>query len=184
MSTQAFTITYGGIVRSLHSRFGVFPHELHNTKDLPQKYDDLKWDALWDTGAENTVITKKIVNALSLSPVSQCIMYTPQGSCDANVYYVDIMLPNGVIVPKLRVIEGSPSGCDALVGMDIIQRGDIAVSNFEGKTVFSFRIPSMTDIDFVKEAKTPTIKTGPQPGRNSTCTCGSGKKYKNCCGRV
>ncbi|MCF1613211.1 SEC-C domain-containing protein, partial [Serratia marcescens] len=25
--------------------------------------------------------------------------------------------------------------------------------------------------------------TKPQPGRNAMCPCGSGKKYKKCCGR-
>lgn len=27
------------------------------------------------------------------------------------------------------------------------------------------------------------IRTGEKPGRNSPCPCGSGKKYKACCGR-
>ncbi|HUB66379.1 MAG TPA: preprotein translocase subunit SecA [Candidatus Methylacidiphilales bacterium] len=34
------------------------------------------------------------------------------------------------------------------------------------------------------ERKLPPIrKTGPAPGRNDPCPCGSGKKYKNCCGK-
>ena len=28
------------------------------------------------------------------------------------------------------------------------------------------------------------IRTGPKIGRNDPCTCGSGKKYKNCCGAL
>lgn len=28
----------------------------------------------------------------------------------------------------------------------------------------------------------PFVKTGPDVGRNDPCTCGSGKKYKKCCG--
>ena len=32
------------------------------------------------------------------------------------------------------------------------------------------------------ERKLPLRKTGPAPGRNDPCSCGSGKKYKNCCG--
>lgn len=28
----------------------------------------------------------------------------------------------------------------------------------------------------------PTVRKGPQPGRNDPCPCGSGKKYKKCCG--
>ena len=38
-----------------------------------------------------------------------------------------------------------------------------------------------------KQAKSTINKTvvnkGPQIGRNDPCTCGSGKKYKNCCGK-
>ena len=30
---------------------------------------------------------------------------------------------------------------------------------------------------------TPIKNQGPQVGRNDTCPCGSGKKYKNCCGK-
>ena len=29
----------------------------------------------------------------------------------------------------------------------------------------------------------PVRHTEPKPGRNSPCPCGSGRKYKNCCGR-
>ncbi|OZB48433.1 MAG: hypothetical protein B7X60_03990, partial [Polynucleobacter sp. 39-45-136] len=28
------------------------------------------------------------------------------------------------------------------------------------------------------------IRSGPKVGRNDPCTCGSGKKYKNCCGAL
>jgi SEC-C motif-containing protein len=30
--------------------------------------------------------------------------------------------------------------------------------------------------------KSETVVRGPQPGRNDPCPCGSGKKYKKCCG--
>jgi len=34
-----------------------------------------------------------------------------------------------------------------------------------------------------EEITTPTVKReGPSVGRNDPCTCGSGKKYKKCCG--
>jgi preprotein translocase subunit SecA len=28
------------------------------------------------------------------------------------------------------------------------------------------------------------IKTGAKPGRNEPCSCGSGKKFKQCCGKA
>jgi preprotein translocase subunit SecA len=33
------------------------------------------------------------------------------------------------------------------------------------------------------QAKAKPIRTGPKVGRNDPCPCGSGKKYKNCCGK-
>jgi preprotein translocase subunit SecA len=32
-------------------------------------------------------------------------------------------------------------------------------------------------------AKARPVRTGPKVGRNDPCPCGSGKKYKNCCGK-
>ena len=40
------------------------------------------------------------------------------------------------------------------------------------------------EIEKSTEAAKPQtfVKTGPEIGRNDPCTCGSGKKYKKCCG--
>ena len=34
-----------------------------------------------------------------------------------------------------------------------------------------------------KQSKAKPVRTGPKVGRNDPCTCGSGKKYKQCCGK-
>ena len=34
-----------------------------------------------------------------------------------------------------------------------------------------------------KKVKVPIVNEGPKVGRNDLCPCGSGKKYKNCCGK-
>jgi preprotein translocase subunit SecA len=34
-----------------------------------------------------------------------------------------------------------------------------------------------------KQAKAKPVRIGPKVGRNDPCSCGSGKKYKNCCGK-
>lgn len=72
---------------------------------------------------------------------------------------------------------------DVLIGMNIISLGDLSVTNYEGKTVFSFRVPSQGCTDYVKllNASIPIRKNKIQP--NELCPCGSGKKYKRCCGR-
>jgi hypothetical protein len=43
-------------------------------------------------------------------------------------------------------------GLDMLIGMDIITFGDFSVSNFNNKTVFTFRIHSKEKLDFVPQA--------------------------------
>jgi preprotein translocase subunit SecA len=37
--------------------------------------------------------------------------------------------------------------------------------------------------DGQEEEKLKPIVSGPKVGRNDPCTCGSGKKYKKCCGK-
>ena len=42
-------------------------------------------------------------------------------------------------------------GIDVLIGMDIISKGDFAISNYDEKTQFSFRLPSQKDVDYKQE---------------------------------
>ena len=69
--------------------------------------------------------------------------------------------------------------------MDIITQGDFAVTNARGRTAFSFRMPLLECIDYVKaaNARDPSKKSPADVGRNDPCPCGSGKKFKRCCGK-
>jgi len=128
-----------------------------------------------------TVITPNVVADLGLKPISYIQIATPSGKMNCGQYLVDLVLPQNVIVTDILVTEAIPADCDALIGMDVISLGDFAVTNFQGKTTFSFRVPSMQEIDFVVYRYSATKIQS--PGRNETCPCGSGKKYKNCCGK-
>jgi predicted aspartyl protease len=178
--SRAFTVLYGGLSRQLKTKVRVVPHTSQDKGLL-----SVDWEALWDTGATNTVVSQKIVDDLGLPPISYCTAATPQGTYDAACYYVDVYLPNKVVIPKLQVMGGKLTGFDVLIGMDIISLGDFAVTSHDNKTMFSFRCPSIAHLDFTKHSYLePTIKTGMQTGRNSPCPCGSGKKHKNCCGKA
>jgi len=64
-----------------------------------------------------------------------------------------------------------------------------AASAFGGTSTASSGGAQGKASDVVSEAaaavaeKAKPVRTGPKVGRNDPCPCGSGKKYKHCCGR-
>ena len=170
-----------GISRILISN--VYVSETYNTPNRPKNLIIKNYTAIWDTGATHSVITKKVVMECKLWPSGMTRVSHAGGESTSNTYFVNIYLPNRVEVCGVRVTEGVLIGSvDVLIGMDIISKGDFAVTNKDKITAFSFRIPSMQRIDFAnyvyKEKSTKPVK---QIGRNDPCPCGSGKKYKHCC---
>jgi predicted aspartyl protease len=140
--------------------------------------------ALWDTGATNSLIRPEIAEKLRLQPLGKVLMSTPsEQDVPSNVYSVNLYLPNQVVINKMPVSEGIPNNCDMLIGMDVITKGDFAVTNYKGHTVFSFRMPSMDKIDFLNHSYLSPVTNEQKVGRNDPCPCGSGKKYKLCHGK-
>lgn len=182
---RCFTTNCGCFSRELKNSIGV--SDPVTTRLNGVEVGDIEpifYNGLWDTGATNTLITNKVAIALNLSVIDRETVYTPSGSHEANVYFIDLWLPNKVIIPSLRVLEGVLSGgYDLLIGMDVISTGDFAVSNHEKKTVFSFRAPSLTATDYVAQLKSLQQAHSDKSGRNNLCPCGSGRKYKKCCGK-
>jgi hypothetical protein len=108
--------------------------------------------ALWDTGASGACISKSLAERLDLRSVEMCDVSGISGIHSAQVYLIDIILPNNVIVKQVRATEFLDNGMfNAIIGMDIITLGDFAISNKDGNTMLSFRIPSVEAIDFTQE---------------------------------
>ena len=116
----------------------------------------------------NSCISTNVVKALSLIPTGQKDIRTPSGKDTVNTYLVNITLPNDVVIPNIEVCDSKigNQGLDLLVGMDIITRGDLSVTNFNGQTVFSFCIPSTKRIDYVKEINLENL-IGPKHGQGN-----------------
>lgn len=143
--------------------------------------------AIWDTGATGSVITQHIVDSCGLKPVGMTMVSGVHSAERSPVYLVNIELPNVGFADISVTLGKLPKGTDVLIGMDIITRGDMAITNHGGHTYFTFRCPSHSKIDFVAEVRAAKgIKAKGQTvhpvGRNSPCPCGSGKKYKRCHG--
>ena len=111
--------------------------------------------AIWDTGATNTVISRNLVGQLGLIPTGVITAQDANNSYQTSTYLVDIALPNGILIPDVRVTEAANLGnYDLLIGMDIITLGDFAITNGLGNTWFSFRIPpDGIQIDYVAKAE-------------------------------
>ncbi|MDR0294113.1 MAG: retroviral-like aspartic protease family protein [Oscillospiraceae bacterium] len=146
MPVSALTLQYDTLVNRLISKVGIMPHILQKDTLV-----SANWDAVWDTGATGTTISYRLAETLNLVAVSKMKAHTPSGSYMANGYYIDIYLPNGVKIEKTLAMEANLLDFDVLIGMDIIGLGDFAVSNYRGKTCFTYRIPSMARFDFTKE---------------------------------
>lgn len=106
--------------------------------------------AQWDTGATGTCISKELADKLSLVPLGIQRIHTPSGIGMVKRYKADIFLNNELIIKDIDVIDSEigSQGIDILIGMNIIQLGDFAISNYNGQTQFSFRIPSQEHVDY------------------------------------
>ncbi len=175
-TTHSFSTRYD-------KRVSVLITEIHLTHAFdPEKtspYPPLKpFSAIWDTGATNSVITQKVIDECDLKPTGMTMVHGVEREYKTETFLVNILLPNKVGFREVRVTKGELPGTEeVLIGMDIINQGDFAITHKDDKTLFSFRWPSVGHIDFVAETK---IKL--KVGRNDPCSCGSGKKYKKCCG--
>jgi predicted aspartyl protease len=108
--------------------------------------------ALVDTGATNSCISQDFVRASGLLSFRKTTVHSAQGEFISSVYQVDIIFPNRLMIQKADVIEFNKNqDFDFIIGMDILRIGDCAITNANGITVFSFRVPSDNrHIDFTK----------------------------------
>jgi hypothetical protein len=174
---SAFSAYYPSLARQLTSEIFVANSMLLDKSKLdPETAGAIKYNAIWDTGATTTAISQRIVDELKLPVVSRGSTNTAGGAIPTTGHLIDIWLPNRFVVSNCvaSCVNLKILGVDALIGMDVISQGDFSVSNFNGKTIMSFRMPSLEDVDYVKQG---------EPGRNALCPCGSGKKYKHCHGK-
>lgn len=179
MLISALTNKFNGIARVITSDIVV--QNTANSKSLKTK-------GIWDTGATGSAITKNLAKDLSLIPIGRVKVKGVHGDKDVNVYPVKITLNNEDVSFVLPVTECDDLTDDNtamfLIGMDIISQGDFSITNFNGKTIMSYRKPSLSNVDFVEQLNhgRPITKSE-RIGRNDPCPCGSGKKYKHCHGK-
>ena len=147
---SAFTLRANGILDMLKTETLINS----NIRDKNKSIDiNKKWRGLWDTGASKSSVDKRGVDELGLIPVGKGTISTANGVVSVNTYLVNLTLPNRVTVRDVLVTCADlGNDIDVLIGMDIIRHGDFSITNTNRSTTFSFRIPSITEIDYVKES--------------------------------
>ena len=155
---RAFTIDYHGKSNKLRTQITISNGERSITGT-----------ALWDTGATTTCISESVAQQLSLVPTGMMNIQTPSSTKSVNTYLVNVGLPNHLNVNDVQVCDTDigKQGLEMLIGMDIITLGDFSVSNYNDKTVFTFRVPSKEKNDFVPQSNIDNT-VGPTHGKGKT----------------
>lgn len=111
------------------------------------------------------MITENVIKACGLVATGMTRMHGVSSSTIEETFLVNIYLPNHVAYSNARVARGYFLGGDILIGMDIITIGDFAITSPGGVTQFSFRVPSIGNIDFVKETNVANKWTSAQQSK-------------------
>src|SRR5260221_504702 len=151
---QAFTVKFSNRTNVLMCEVGVsqaFDPKVPQV-NLPQIKRKI---SIWDTGAMSTVISKRFAEELGLIPTGKITITGVNHTTEENTYFANIYLPNNVCLGFVKIAEVpriSGDNADILIGMDIIGSGDFSVYCEEGKTVMTYRLPSVGGVDFCMEA--------------------------------
>ncbi len=108
--------------------------------------------SLWDTCASVSLISARVAKVLGLRSIGKSgVSGYNEGVDVKDTYLVHIGLPTGDIITNIMAMEFQSDEYDVVIGMDVICKGDLAVTNQGGRTTFSFRIPSEKEIDFSED---------------------------------
>ena len=98
--------------------------------------------AMWDTGSNATILSTKLVSELRPDHFGQGGMTGIGGQSEGDTYLLHVSLPMGDIITYQEVYEANLGDYDAIIGMDIITRGNFHLDCIKGETLFSFELPN------------------------------------------
>lgn len=141
------------IISVFTEKYKSIQRKLINSAVVESEKEHVPVKAQWDTGATGTCISKELANKLKLIPTGLVNVHTPSGIGTMNKYMINLVLNNEVRFVNLSVMDSEigKQGINVLIGMDIISNGDFAVSNYDGKTYFSFWLPSQEHVEYKKK---------------------------------
>ncbi|WP_138481526.1 retroviral-like aspartic protease family protein [Dyadobacter bucti] len=125
-----------------------------NNRDKSQSRKSFPAKLFFDTGASNGTISKQLVTALGLKPLDRRVTIVTATGRQENtpIYLVDILIDNILPITAYPVFEGfdHKGAVEITVGMSGIMLGDFAITNLGMISIATFRMPSISTIDFTK----------------------------------
>ena len=108
--------------------------------------------AIWDTGAVYSAITAQYAKELGPTPLETVKAVSASGQFDARLYLIRIEIEGlglSIVAEALECgLLQDDKEVGLLIGMNVISKGDLMISNQDGKTSLSFRIPPDERIEF------------------------------------
>ena len=105
-------------------------------KDVPF----VKVNALIDTGAQTTAVSRKVADKLKLVPRGKAKVYTSQSNKIVNEYDICLEFDSDVYINTLRVLGADLENhnIDCLIGRDVLQWGVFTYDGPKKEFTFSF----------------------------------------------
>lgn len=97
---------------------------------------------MWDTGSNATILSTVLIRELRPDIFGQGGMTGIGGEAEGNTYLLHVLLPSGDVITYQEVYEADLHDYDAIIGMDIITRGNFHLDSDQGETLFSFQLPN------------------------------------------
>ena len=165
---REYTMAVTGAYKACIKEYAKIQYRLIDKVTIIYEEKSVEVDALWDTGASCSCVSHDVVDSLGLISIGKRNITTPSGKKTYDTFNVNVALPNHLLCEDVIVNDSEigDQGLGMLVGMDIITRGDFCVSNFNGKTSFTFRVPSQERTDYVLKSKVSKV-VGSQHGKGN-----------------
>ena len=87
----------------------------------------------------------------------------------------------------LEILDTDLGGREDYTGtVEFVARYKVRSTTINHREIATFRKQNgrWLFVDGEEVAGPPVVREGPRVGRNDPCPCGSGKKYKKCCGKA
>ncbi|MCH2059138.1 MAG: preprotein translocase subunit SecA [Verrucomicrobiales bacterium] len=163
-------------------------YEMKTSHENPDHLDDLERsvllggiDRLWQEHLYNMDALREGVHLRAHGQKDPLIEY----KTEAFAVFQELMenIKSEVLVNLFRSTTNLDAFNQFLQGLPMNQGGDVP-GGVISQTTNSGAMSSPGDPELGDRIKLPVTRAQPKVGRNEPCPCGSGKKFKQCCGRA